>query len=482
MGHRFPTDGPPPSPNGPSSRPDRPWAARYAFLTAWLAPAATGRRMSGVKLPAAYGVHLASALATIVLVTWLVAWEESGMSWNGEGVLSEFIELFEDAANETARHPGIVTLVVLVTAAVIELGFLGMALLVAPWGARDEPLRVTLGHALRFTWLHSAIAIPAVAIVGSLLVWLDHIGSAQYRWPGPRAGGVIDWQAAWQNHLRSLPWYTRYNDELMFVATIAGAAWVLWTLLRIAGARPGPPPLARPLQCEDCGYDLRGIPMDGLCPECGLDVRASIGPQNRLGTAWARRREVGGWRAWAQCLRLAIVDPKRLGREAPVVNPGTHHRRYLLLYMPIVFAVGSAGTIACAYADHPSWTPPAVELVMMVLAAGLLSVSIAVVLTLAAASFAGIWHRVRSKRNLMSVSMQIACYLIVPLTAWAVLLFGSIALVFVWEDLFREWRDVFGMHREELMGLAAGIPNAMCLVWYVVWVTRGTGAARFANR
>ena len=82
----------------------------------------------------------------------------------------------------------------------------------------------------------------------------------------------------------------------------------------------------------------------------------------------------------------------------------------------------------------------------------------------------------------MSVSMQIACYLIVPLTAWAVFLFGSIALVLLSEDFFRDWRDGLGMHHEELMGLAAGIPNVLCLVWYVVWVTRGTGAARFANR
>ena len=52
--------------------------------------------MSTVTLRAAFGVHLASALTTIVLVMWLVAWEEAGVLSNGEGVLSEFIELFVD--------------------------------------------------------------------------------------------------------------------------------------------------------------------------------------------------------------------------------------------------------------------------------------------------------------------------------------------------------------------------------------------------
>lgn len=438
--------------------------------------------MSAVTLRAAYGVHLASALATIVLVMWLVAWEEADLKWDADSVFFEFLRLVGEAANEAARHPGIVTLVVLGTAAGIELGFLAMALVVAPWGAKDEPVRVTQGHALRFTWLHSAIAIPAVASVGSLLVLLSHVGEALYDWRAPALAGATDWQTAWENHRASQPWYVRHHGELMFVATIASTAWVLWTLLRIAGARPSPAPLARPLQCETCGYDLRGIPMDGLCPECGLEVRASVGPQNRLGTAWARRRDVGRWRAWGQCVRLAIVGPKGLGREAPIVNPGTHHRRFLFLHMPIVFAVGALGTIACAYADHPSWVPPAAELVLMVFAAGSLSVCIATALTLAAASFAGFWHRVRSRRNLMSVSMQVACYLIVPLVLWAVFLFSSIALVIKFESVFRSWRDVFMVYHEVLMVFTVLIPNLALVLLYFAWVIRGTGTARFANR
>ena len=95
-GHRFPNGSPPPIPNGPNSRPYRPWPARYAFLTAWLAPAATGRRMSGVTLRAAYGVHLASALATIVLVMWLAAWEQTGLRLDVDAVSSEFLHLVDE--------------------------------------------------------------------------------------------------------------------------------------------------------------------------------------------------------------------------------------------------------------------------------------------------------------------------------------------------------------------------------------------------
>jgi hypothetical protein len=42
----------------------------------------------------------------------------------------------------------------------------------------------------------------------------------------------------------------------------------------MTGEPPNPPyaPVRRDVYCVTCGYDLRGQPMSGLCPECGTPV------------------------------------------------------------------------------------------------------------------------------------------------------------------------------------------------------------------
>ncbi len=70
------------------------------------------------------------------------------------------------------------------------------------------------------------------------------------------------------------------------------------------GAEPGvPPEQDRPgtvvvfVPCVQCGYDLRGLPADGRCSECGTEVRSSLSP-DRLMFADA---------AWLAGLKRAFV-------------------------------------------------------------------------------------------------------------------------------------------------------------------------------
>jgi hypothetical protein len=46
------------------------------------------------------------------------------------------------------------------------------------------------------------------------------------------------------------------------------------------GAATGPDATSRP--CLRCGYELRGLPSDGRCPECGLSVARSAVPNDEL--------------------------------------------------------------------------------------------------------------------------------------------------------------------------------------------------------
>jgi len=42
---------------------------------------------------------------------------------------------------------------------------------------------------------------------------------------------------------------------------------------------PGPAPrIAQSVLCRGCGYELFGLPMDGVCPECGTPAARSMGP------------------------------------------------------------------------------------------------------------------------------------------------------------------------------------------------------------
>src|SRR5262245_20624782 len=46
--------------------------------------------------------------------------------------------------------------------------------------------------------------------------------------------------------------------------------------------------------CEGCGYDLKGLGQDAVCPECARPVEQSQ-PQRRLGSPWQVRPGVASW-------------------------------------------------------------------------------------------------------------------------------------------------------------------------------------------
>ena len=88
-----------------------------------------------------------------------------------------------------------------------------------------------------------------------------------------------------------------------------------------------PESIAHTLHCINCGYLLVGLPREGVCPECGLPIAASLerGLAARLGPRESKRlsRATGWLEASASLFALGLCMP-----------PLTHA-------VPVVWAVGA---------------------------------------------------------------------------------------------------------------------------------------------
>jgi len=97
--------------------------------------------------------------------------------------------------------------------------------------------------------------------------------------------------------------------------------------------------LKRTLACRDCGYDLRGLPLGGVCPECGTPVWQTI---------------------------LALIDPEtsRLPRlrNPRAVGNGLLLCAVCLLLIPVLLGLGPALRGLCGLLSLPGPSPDVVDL------------------------------------------------------------------------------------------------------------------------
>ena len=226
--------------------------------------------------------------------------------------------------------------------------------------------------------------------------------------------------------------------------------------------------------------------MKSRCPECGDAIETSLGPGARPGIVWQRRGELGRWVAWWQCCVTALCRTRTLGRQLRVVSPGSDHRRFFALHLPVVFCIGAmglAGVVAVAAGVDELVDEPAFALMFMSMF-GYACVAGTAAFACFAAVLVGVVESLCYRRNLLPAAVQIACYLGAYLAAWA--MFGAIsgvAIVTLAEAYyFHALESLTGIYRDDLAGFTWFLPNAVWGVWYFVLVARGTAATRYANR
>lgn len=482
----------------------RRWPAAAAFVTAWWLPATTARRTEHVRLSRAYAVHVVAAVLAILLLTLLAACRASDAL---TGVPATLRVMIGEFAGDVARGPGRFVLVFVAGVLIVELGFASLALIIMPWGARDERVSSSLGNAVRQAWLHTADVLPIVVLVGTLTLSIDHarhdwVARGQQlrppQWTGGRTGSrpargehdaaVRQWRsqrrAPWEAWMRSRPWRVRNEGAILGYAYCIGATWFLWALLRATGVRRPAPAIAHPPLCEACGYNLTGVTNEGRCPECGEPVADSLDPGARPGTPWERRREVGRWRAWWRCCLDPVLRPAAFGRQVQLCSSRLDHRRFLVMHLVPIFCLGALAILVGypVVTGYP-WPFPWSQMLGLVGPLfGYLYVTGTLLFVLAAAGLVGLVYRISDGRNLMSGTMQVAAYLsgyLVALTIFA-LVTGLIAGAM--KDHLHGLALILRTDDESAAFLCWLPPNLTGLLWSLTLLGRATGGLRYANR
>ena len=499
--------------------PEPRWPAVAAFVTAWLCPAISARRTLHVRLWAADVVHVLAGFLTFVLITVLASLADN------KHPLHYLREIIEEFTNNRWQE-AFVALAVSVLC--IEIAYLVLALLLAPWGAADERLRSSWSHALRIAWLHTSHALPTVLLVVALSIGYNRAERAYYQanpypslrmtwtppslptapsdnseqaWRDYRAAreacnkeynkkqqeALEQQRKAWQEWKRNKPLFIRYGPVAITWIGVVCVVWILWALLQAAVVRRPAPPIVHPPICEFCGYNLTATPIESRCPECGQLAIDSLGPEVRTGTAWDHAKRGGRLSAWLRCGVNAICRPRQFGRQIRI-GPQTHrHRWFLATHLPLIFLFGALGAAGCILyewhrrpgsADEPEilgWIPPIF---------GGLSVLTVLAIAGLAAGFVGLMYSLKNERNLLPASMQMACYLGLYITAWTAFSSAlSVVLYFLASgDKLRPLSKWLNTDPGFLIFCAWVLPSLTFLACYAALVWRGTGAAQYANR
>jgi len=455
-----------------------------------------------------FAFHLIAFAATVAVLAFVIAFAE------GNDDLEEITWIFDGFEQNAV----LTTLIVAGNFLAIEAGMVLLGMLLAAWGARDEPLGRSLGFGIRRVWLCSTLGIVPILAVGGLVGHLNHLNrrvAESLRLPAPAWPTELQqyqtdhpndleakarFQKAEAEFLRvdrenaerrrkAKPLYLRYGDELITLAVLSSILLVGWSLLRaVAAPRPSRAPPRDPM-CEWCGYNLTTIPMDSRCPECGRPVIESLGDAVRPGTIWDRRKELNVNHPWLKTIAGVVSNAQAFGRTIQLTTGRTAHRWFVLRSLAFIGSLAYAGVIAVGILESGLWTKNSLDDKMFIaLLVAPIIATVAVVgnllLTFSAAAMANLSYWRQDRRNLLPAAMQMASYASGFLVLWS-LVFCEVCAVLYFlgesDDLgaLSEWT---GLGRDTIGAIIFLTPNGICLLVYLRIVISGTGSTRYANQ
>jgi hypothetical protein len=494
----------------------RPWPVLVCFVTSGFLPATTAQRTAHVPTLSLFVLHVLAAGLTVLVVVFLECLTSS--SSFGDRMAFLVVDFVDEVVMEPWELLSFMAAVVF-----IEAGLLSLALVFMPWGARDEPIRRSFRNAIRGVWLQTAHVPLAVFLAGFVIqgMWLAQTSWNQRQpampvmWPmpptpptlAPNDSGFAEAQAEFQRamdeynrqhreatrrygeFLARRRWYVRFANEIAIFAGFAAGLWVLWALVRCIGAPRDVAPVQRPPMCDQCGYNLTGQDMESRCPECGLPVMDSIGPDVRPGCIWERRRDVGRLSAWWQCTMMALRRPQELGRALRRVRHSGDHRLFLILHLLVMgLCTWATVTLLLHEASFDDFGDPTERMLRFVLLGGmcaLLVSGLAIGLVCLTAGLVGLVWSCRAKRNLFGGALQGACYSSGFLLFWGVVAGSLLILAFRLPEA-SALRILLG----EIILIDPGFflallwlgVNGFLALFFGLRVWRATSAARYANR
>lgn len=490
--------------------------ADFAFVlfASWLFPARTARRVANWSLPACWLLHVCIGLFGVILA--LLAY--IAMVQPPSDILREL----EGWWNQWSKIPWTMTFILLGILLYAGGIALGIAFAVSAWGAvADERLRDSLRHSLRQTWIRTPHAVLIALCVGLFAGLLENAGR-EWRLQNPDPPATVwpaypmpptmpssdpNYTAAQKKYQKEMqefqvkamaatrasrewravqPWYLRLKEPATIAVGAVGAAWWLAGLLAAVGTRRVVRASERSPLCLQCGYDLSHMSMESRCPECGQPVIESLGPLAQGGAEWERRHAVGAWRAWWRTWRAWGRNVTEFGRSLQLRSPHLDYRSFMLLHLPVVFLVGAAG-MAFPVVANPGQAKPFDSWAIVLIVAFVFGLACTIgttVIICATASLTGWYFSLRSGRNLLPASVQISAYGAMYLLAWeifgAFLFNGAVHLQV--NGMYNLGRELTGIPLDVLFVLTCHIPNVICGLMFMWLVTKGTNAARFANK